>query len=323
MQSDIHFVVGLWRSGTTMLREVLDMSAEVKSFPEHFVLLNHLAKANQFDEQAKQTILQSILANQDFLHFAKPDVDRLKSNFLSATNFEEAIRATYESCLKGEENPSILIDKNPIYSYYLPQIMELFPNSKFIWMLREPKDNCISRAKHKIQHFENYSYLASWWNHTNEVIAKQAAQYPDRFLLVHYDAMCEQPEVYTRRICDFLGVSFDAEMLNFRKNKDEKINAYLSSLEARDGKLDPAYLKQKYAMWENLQKPINTSKTKQWEKELTLSQISAVDKMSKDYYESLVGGKFDTLPKKSFVWSSLVSLSLGKLKWDIRRNVKR
>jgi len=322
MQSNIHFVVGLWRSGTTMLREVLDMSPEIKSFPEHFALLNHLSIANSFDAAQKTKMLNSITENKDFLHFAKPDLKRLESKFLLANNFEEAIKSTYESCLKGDENPSILIDKNPIYSYYLPQIMSLFPNSKFIWMLREPKDNCISRAKHKIQHFENYSYLASWWNYTNELIAQQAAKYPDRFLLVHYDAMCEQPEEYTQRICDFLGVPFDPEMLNFRKNKDEKINAYLSSLEARDGKLDPAYLKQKYAMWENLQKPINTSKTKQWEKALTPSQISAVDKMSKDYYESIIGGKFEASPPKSFVWSALVSLSLGKLRWDIRRNVK-
>lgn len=319
---EIHFVVGIWRSGTTMLREVLDMSAEVKSYPEHFVLLNHLSKAFQFDEQSKQEMLQSILSNQDFLHFAKPDVNRLESLFLATNNFEDAIKATYESCLEDHERPSILIDKNPIYSYYLPQIMSLFPDSKFIWMVREPKDNCISRAKHKIQHFADYSYLASWWNYTNELIAKQATQYPDRFLLVHYDAMCEQPVKYTQLICDFLGVSFESEMLNFRKNKDQKINAYLSSLQARDGKLDPAYLKQKYAMWENLQKPINTSKMKQWEKELTSAQIASIDRLSQAYYKSLVEGKFKVSPKKSLVWSLLVRLSLAKLKWDIKRNVK-
>ncbi len=322
MKSNIHFVVGIWRSGTTMLREVLDMSPEVKSFPEHFVLLNHLEQANNFDEKQKMKMLESIIADQDFLHFAKPNIERLKSNFLLADNFEEAIHATYQSCLSIDENPSILIDKNPIYSYYLPQIMSHFPNSKFIWMLREPKDNCISRAKHKIQHFANYSYLASWWNYTNQLIAKQAAKYPERFLMVHYDAMCEQPEQYTKRICEFLNIPYDIEMLNFRKHKDEKISAYLSALEAKEGKLDPAYLKQKYAMWENLQKPINTSKTKQWEKELTISQIRAVDNLSKEYYQNLIVGNFQTNPKSSLIWSSLVSLSLEKLKWDIRRNVK-
>tara|TARA_R110002049_G_scaffold200299_5_gene370987 strand:- start:10836 stop:11807 length:972 start_codon:yes stop_codon:yes gene_type:complete len=322
MVTDIHFVVGIWRSGTTMLREVLEMSEEVKTLPEHFVLLNNLSRAKIFSSIEKAKMLNSTLENNDFLHFAKPNVEQLKTKFSTATTFEEAINAIYSSCLRGNEIPSILIDKNPIYSYYLPQLLVLFPNAKFIWMLREPKDNCISRAKHKIQHFENYNYLASWWNHTNDLIAQQAKKYPDRFLLVHYDAMCEAPEAYTKKICNFLGVKFDAEMLNFRKHKEEKQKNYLASLEARDGKLDPEYLKQKYAMWENLQKPINTSKINQWEKELTLNQIAQVDSLSKEYYENLIKGQFNSSPKRAILWDSLIQISLGKLKFDIRRNIK-
>lgn len=320
---DINFVVGMWRSGTTMLREVLDMSDEVTTLPEHFVLLNHLSKAKTFSESERAEMLVSIINNKDFLHFAKPNINQLKEKFIEAKNFESAIKIAYTSCLNLNDNPSLIIDKNPIYSYYLPQLMALFPQAKFIWMLREPKDNCISRATHKIQHFSNYSYLASWWNYTNQLIAKQAKTYPDRFLLVHYDAMCEAPEQYTRRICQFLGIQFDCEMLNFRKNKEEKLTTYLNALEGRDGKLDPVYLKQKYAMWENLQKPINTSKIKQWEKELSSKQIREINIVSDSYYKSLINGDFNAEPTPFYFWDFLVQLSLQKLKLDIRRNVKR
>lgn len=319
---EIHFVVGIWRSGTTMLREVLDMSDDATTLPEHLVLLNHLSKAKNFSPEEKAKMLTAVLNNKDFLHFAKPNLDQLALEYEKAIDFESAIRAVYSSCLKEEESPSLIIDKNPIYSYYLPELLTLFPKAKFIWMLREPKDNCISRAKHKIQHFSNYMYLANWWNHTNHLIAQQAKKYPERFLLVHYDAMCESPEQYTKRICDFLDIPFDIEMLNFRKHKEEKLNAYLSALEARDGKLDSKYLKKKYAMWENLQKPINTSKTKQWKKELSLEQIIKVNTTSEEYYHHLINGEFDTTPQKSFFWNLLVQMSLTKLKLDIRRNVK-
>lgn len=319
---DIHFVVGMWRSGTTMLREVLDMNDAVKTLPEHFVLLNHLRKAKRFSKIDRQEMLSSVTQNKDFLHFAKPDLNQLNRSFSQATNFDSAIKSIYASCLGGKEGVGKIIDKNPIYSYYLPELLELFPKSKFVWMLREPKDNCISRAKHNIQYVKNYSYLASWWNHTNELIAQQANKYPDRFLLVHYDAMCEAPEAHTKQICQFLGINYEDEMLNFRKYKKDKLNAYLASLEARDGKLDPVYLKQKYAMWENLQKPINTLKIKQWEKDLTLRQIAQVDNLSKEFYENLIKRHFNSSPKRSILWDSLIQISLAKLKFDIRRNIK-
>ncbi len=320
--SNLHFVIGIWRSGTTMLREILDMSDEVKTLPEHFVLLNHLAKSSNFNESRRSEMLQSILANQDFLHFAKPDVEQLKASFSNSTDFESAINIAYQSCLSPHDTPSVIIDKNPIYSYYLPELLSLFPKAKFVWMLREPKDNCISRSKHKIQHFSNFSYLASWWNQTNYLIAKEAKNYPERFLLVNYDAMCENPEDYTKQICDFLEINYNEEMLNFRKNKEEKLNNYLASLKARDGKLDSAYLKKKYNMWENLQKPVNTSKTKQWKKELSARQIQSVDRLTNDFYQHLLNGNFSATPKKSLLWDRLVNISLGKLQADIKKNRK-
>jgi hypothetical protein len=319
---DIHFVVGVWRSGTTMLREILDMSSEVKTLPEHFILLNHLSKSSNFNESNRQEMLQSILTNQDFLHFAKPNLKQLKVSFSSSTDFESAIKIAYESCLAVDQKPSVIIDKNPIYSYYLPELLSLFPRAKFVWMVREPKDNCISRAKHKIQHFGNYNYLASWWNKTNYLIAKEAKINPGRFHLVNYDAICESPKEYTEQICDFLGIGYNDEMLNFRKNKEEKLRNYLASLEARDGKINAAYLKKKYDMWENLQKPVNTSKKNQWKNELSAKQIQSVDGLTKEFYQHLLKGDFSVAPINSKVWDTLVNISLGKLKADIKKNRK-
>lgn len=316
--ANIHFIIGIWRSGTTLLREVLGMSESVKIFPEHFVLLNQIEKAEHF-QNIKEQMLADVISNPDFVHFAKPNVSQLKKDFFKTNNFEEAILTTYKACLKANENASLFLDKNPIYSYYLPQLITLFPNAKFVWMLREPKDNSISRAKHDIQSFKNYTYLANWWNLTNEYIAKQACKYPDKFLLVPYDIMVQEPESWVKKITKFLEVEYSPDMLAFEKKKEERITDFVLAAKARDGGISEEYAQKKKAMWENLQKPINTSKTKQWEKELSPEEIKMVDNTSLNYYQQLLLGNYDFKPPYSLGYKTMAHLSLAKLRWDIRR----
>jgi hypothetical protein len=317
-----HFVIGIWRSGTSLLREVLGMSEEVKIFPEHFVLLNHLHKASHFTSSVKEEMLEKIVSNPDFVHFARPNIKQLRTDFKQASSFEEAIQLAYSSCLSEKETPSVFLDKNPIYSYYLEELLSLFPKSRFIWMLREPKDNCISRRKYKIQSLPFYAYQASWWNRSNELIAQQALKYPDRFLLVHYDEMVLNPEYHIKQICNFLEIGFKADMLRFEEKKEQRTTDFVVAAKARDGKLSEKYIRKKTAMWENLQQPINTSKTKQWKQEMTKRQIASVDSICNDFYEHLLQGNYAFKPQYPIIWKNLVNLSLAKLKWDIKRGVK-
>lgn len=317
-RSSVHFIVGIWRSGTTLLREVLGISDEVKIFPEHFVLLNQIDKANDF-LKIKNQMLNDIIKNPDFIHFARPDINQLSIDFSKSQSFQEAILTTYKACLKSGEKPSVFLDKNPIYSYYLPSLIKQFPESKFIWMLREPKDNCISRSKHDIQSFKNYTYLANWWNITNESIAKQAIKFPEKFLLVPYDRMVENPEPWIKKISQFLSIEYKPEMLAFEKKKEERITDFVLAVKARDGEISESYARKKKAMWENLQKPINTSKTKQWETELSEDEIKAIDKVSASYYNQLISHNYDYSPHYSLAYKQLAKLSLAKLKWDIQR----
>lgn len=314
----LHFIVGIWRSGTTLLREVLGMSEVVKIFPEHFVLLNHIDMAENF-ESIKEEMLNSIMNNPDFVHFAKPNLKKLKTEFLQTSNFEEAINVTYNACLKDGENATLLLDKNPIYSYFLAQLLKLFPEAKFIWMLREPKDNCISRSKHDIQTIKSYSYLATWWNLTNELIANEAKKNPDRFLLVPYDLMVQSPEPWVKKITSFLEIDYNPKMLAFEKKKEERITDFVLAAKARDGEITEEYANKKKAMWENLQKPINTSKTKQWKLDLSIQEIKDVDTISLEYYNSLLAGDFSAKPNYKGIYKMLAKLSLAKLNWDIKR----
>jgi len=88
----------------------------------------------------------------------------------------------------------------------------------------------------------------------------------------------------------------------------------------RDGKIDAdsSYAKRKVAMWENLQKPINASKTKQWEKELSPKQIKSIDQMSGEYYQRLLNHQFGFEPQGDALYNAFLKLSMASLKYKIR-----
>lgn len=312
----LHFIGGIWRSGTSLLREVLGMSEAVHTFPEHSVLLSNLEMINEFSARSKQKLISQSIENPDFVHFAQPDQSFLKSGVEQSKSFKEAITAMYTSCINNNQVDT-LIDKNPIYSYYVEELLSHFTESKFIWLIREPKDNCISRAKHSIQSFKNYSYLAQWWNYTNAVLAQAKLKFPDRILLLPYDLMVVEPEKWVTKICDFFEIDFQPAMLSFETRKDERIERFKKGALAKHGTIDPKYANQKAAMWENLQKPINTSKTKQWKRELNEDQISKIDYYTQAYYNDLLSGSFHTNYPKHFIYHSLMKASLYKLKSSI------
>lgn len=317
MNQQLHFIVGIWRSGTTLLREILGMSDEVKVFPEHFVLLHHLKEARYFNPKFKTNLFETVSKNPDFIHFAKPDLNQLNKTLNSANDFESAINTIYMACLEEGESATTFIDKNPIYSYYLPELIALFPKAKFMWMVREPKDNSISRAKHDIQSFKNYSYLATWWNLTNERIQAAAIKHPEKFLLVAYDQMVENPKPWVQKICTFINLPYHDDLLSFERKKEKRTTDFVLAAKARDGEISKEYAKRKKAMWENLQKPINTSKTKQWETELSKKQIATIDSIAKEYHQQLINNNLDYSPKRHLIHYPLAQLSLFKLKRDI------
>jgi hypothetical protein len=110
-------------------------------------------------------------------------------------------------------------------------------------------------------------------------------------------------------------------MLAFEQKKEERAAAFIASVKERDGEIDPdsRYAKRKVAMWENLQKPINTSKIKQWEKELNGNQIQAIDAISQNYYQALLEHNFSYKPTKPWFYQLILSLSKAGMHYKIRR----
>ncbi len=183
------FVCGMPRSGTSLCEQILASHADVFGAGEL-----------PFWESAAAADPQLLTSAQDASRSAALGADYLR---LLAQCSPDALR---------------VVDKMPANYLSLGVIHEALPNARFIHMRRHPIDTCLSIY---FQHFKS----AHAYAHDLEDLAHHYAEYvrlmrhwrstlpAERLLEVPYEALVADPEAWTRRMLDFLGLPWDARCL--------------------------------------------------------------------------------------------------------------
>jgi len=162
--------------------------------------------------------------------------------------------------LQGKNGDVVLGDKNPNYLLVVNELLNLFPDSKFIHMVRDPRDNILSFQQVDFD-VNGTSALAYRWKKCNEAVLRCSKEHPDQFLLLCYEDLMHDPTEHLNRICAFLEIDYDPGMLEFHKNQ-------------RFERL------QKGEWHESLRKPLNTGRSYRWKKEMKKSEVLKADYVS-------------------------------------------
>jgi Sulfotransferase family len=101
-------------------------------------------------------------------------------------------------------------EKTPLHTFHIDDMARLYPDSQFVGMVRHPGGevgSCVGRFNHTLDR-ATYHYL----RYTKE-IARQAAHYPDRFVIVRYEDLVLQPERAMRELLEWLGEPWSDQVL--------------------------------------------------------------------------------------------------------------
>jgi len=123
-----------------------------------------------------------------------------------------------------------IIDKMPANFLYCGLIHAVFPRARIIHMRRHPLDTCLSVY---FQNFYNVSpyandldSLAHYYGHYLRLMRHWRRVLPAGTLLeVPYEALVEDPELWTRRMLEFVGLPWDARCLDFHQTERVVITA--------------------------------------------------------------------------------------------------
>jgi len=149
-------------------------------------------------------------------------------------------------------------DKNPRYTFFIPQLLKLFPKAKFIHLVRDYRDNIVSiqRAGKLIKESGNTYFSMGRWLLYNRFALKYQGRYPDRFHRVQFEELIRDPESVMKGLCTFLELDYKPEVLNYQEGMQRYFNKEGFS-----------------ALHQSLHTPFDLSKIGEWERELTEKKV--------------------------------------------------
>jgi hypothetical protein len=263
------FIVGRARSGTTLLRCLLDAHPEINIPLECAFIIRLYPKYGKITNWTEQQIISFYkdLTQYPKFHFWVVDNEKLKADLLhcegnySYSHLCKIVYLNFKSFFPKNEI-KLLGDKNPSYSFNTKKLLQLFPDARFIHITRDYRDNVISIINAK---FESpvYSSLAYRWKYCNKQVLKQKKLTPERFYTIRYEDLVADHEHYLKDICKFLDIDFSPEMLNYHANLDKMLATYPQELINLHHK--------------SLLNPINADKIYAWKHILTDKQIKICD----------------------------------------------
>lgn len=221
----IFFIVGRGRSGTTLLSLMLSAHPQAAVAPEGFFLMNLQAKygdglrsRDRIDEFCRDVLAEGRMRNWSL--DAGRLAERLRALKQPLTYARAALEVYRSHAQDGLGRPQVALigDKNPHYSLMVPEIARLFPQARFIHMVRDYRDNVASFMEAPFD-LADPEALAGRWRLFNAAILAAKKRYPDRFLRVRYRDLVKHPVDELERICGFLGVAFSERMLTFKTNQ--------------------------------------------------------------------------------------------------------
>jgi tetratricopeptide (TPR) repeat protein len=202
--SDPIFIIGLPRSGSTLIEQILASHSRVEGTQElpNVQQIVTALRGHDHSNDRYPRILAELGAE---------DCERLGAKYLSET------RAYRRS------GRPLFIDKMPNNFRHLGLIHLMLPNARIIDARREPLACCFSNLKQLFANGQEFTYsiedIARYYRTYLELMRHWERVLPGRILRVQHEEVVEDLEGNVRRVLDFCGLEFEPQCLAFHQTQ--------------------------------------------------------------------------------------------------------
>lgn len=229
------FVVGASRTGTTLVSRIFKKSGKVSVLNENHFFQKFFHKKNTIlDIEKAQKIFDYLLtvSNKDFFYEKREKHYLTKKIINKPTKIVDIFNLFVEMEAQKNKN-SFILDHSPSNIHFISEIINFVPQSKFIIMIRHPKNYLLSKknmwkrrflSKNKsiplIESFRQYSsynpfIIAYLYNSSYKHVINNANF--ESSLFVKFEDLIQENEKLVKKLCSFLDIDFDKNMLNIKK----------------------------------------------------------------------------------------------------------
>ena len=277
------FVVGVGRSGTTLLRLMLDAHPQLAIPPEtHFVLqLIQVSGRLRFGpEIAARAIVED--PNRRWGDFGL-DGGELLERFRAIEQFNtaDALRAFYALYAERHQKPR-WGDKTPDYVRKMKKIQNTLPEARFVHVIRDGRDAGLSQNARIARRGHREPIppreLARRWRKRVAKAREDAAEL-DGYLEVRYEDLVSDTEPVLRRVCELAELDYDPAMLGYHHRAEERLQEMASALPAKAGRPERE-AGERVAAHAMTTRPPTDERVAVWKQEMTEAEVAEFEQMA-------------------------------------------
>ena len=256
------FIVGVGRSGTSLIQSMLNAHPDVVFLPETQYLRKYVLNHKKWEGEDK--------ANKEFGGDIK--LDRLDLEKGELANSCHSFIEVYNKILNTiteEKKARISGDKDPRNLDYIDDLSHFFPEAKVLHIIRDPRDVVLSRTKadwSKGWPFILHAFLYS--SQLERGRRKAKAQFGDNYMEFYYEDLLSNSEVVLKKISEFVDIEYTQQMLAFEKSARELV--------------DPSEMQWK----KETIGPLLSKNSKKWKTGLSQEQIFWIQKICASTFEN-------------------------------------
>lgn len=193
------FIIGMPRSGSTLVEQILAAHSRVQSTSELPFIEN---MARTLDRQGGFAQILPRLSPEQCRQGALAYVNQV-APFL-------------------EGNPGFFTDKWPNNFWYAGLIRALFPGARIVNVMRDPLDNAMAVYKQYFSHGNEHSFglqsVAEYWDVYLSVTEHWDSLFPGETLHFSYAKLVEDPATAIRQLLDYCGLEFEEQVPRFHQS---------------------------------------------------------------------------------------------------------
>lgn len=233
MSNPYLFIMGCPRSGTTLLQRIVNAHSDITITHETHWIAKWYERRKGVT--AEDTVTPELISRLAAYHrferwpMSREDLDQLISGD-EPVSYADFVTGFFDLYRK-QSGKRLVGDKTPEYVRYVSTLHKLWPEAKFVHIIRDGRDVCLSATNWKSGgelrrrfvplHEEPVTTTAVWWDWLVRS-GREAGETlpPNLYREVRYEALVSNPAEECEALCDFLGIPYDNAMVRFHEGKE-------------------------------------------------------------------------------------------------------
>lgn len=247
------FIVGVSRSGTTLMRRVLDSSSRMGIATEnHFLghLLSREGARHYFrqvgdlrDDDVVRSLVELIWSGDfqrrsrlreisPYWRWLMRTVPReeFQARLLASDRTDRGIFSALMRTYADRRDKPVMGEKTPAHLAYVDTLLDWYPGARIVHMVRDPRAIYVSELRRRQERAVTIPYrqlihapplfrafvllqVTLVWARAADRHARLARRYPGRYRAVHFEDLVRQPRTTLEALFDFLGVGLEERVL--------------------------------------------------------------------------------------------------------------